>query len=295
MAGSSRQGPAQGGVRRRGNFSYAQRMHTEQLLQNLEMDHTLLEPDAYRERVDALERLENCVLASDGTRQRADVLRMRLEGLNQEVHRRVRTDIQRGVGLPALQRWVHGPPVGDGYDHLDELVAGVLDLQPPDDPAPLPPEMVAYQPTPARHIVDLVERCALTQSDVFVDVGSGLGLVPLVAGCCSQARCVGVELEPSYVRTAMQSARSLGLGHVEFLAQDARTAELQDGTVFYLYTPFVGSVMRVVLERLRLLAAARPVRVCTFGPCTQVVAREAWLHCNEPLRPDRVAIFQSTR
>jgi hypothetical protein len=63
--------------------------------------------------------------------------------------------------------------------------------------------------------------------------------------------------------------------------------------VFYLYTPFVGSILRAVLELLRKQALRREIRVCTFGPCTATVANEQWLKVKGKLAPDRIAVFCS--
>jgi len=78
-----------------------------------------------------------------------------------------------------------------------------------------------------------------------------------------------------------------------FLQQDARVADLSDGTVFYLYTPFTGTILRSVLDALRQEAANREILVCTFGPCTPIVAKEPWLAAVDPIEVNRIAIFRS--
>jgi hypothetical protein len=40
--------------------------------------------------------------------------------------------------------------------------------------------MVPYQPTPVRHILHLIAAAMVAEDDVFVDLGSGLGHVPLL-------------------------------------------------------------------------------------------------------------------
>jgi trans-aconitate methyltransferase len=153
--------------------------------------------------------------------------------------------------------------------------------------------MVPYQPTPARHIFDFVHRTALTERDCLIDLGSGLGHVTLMASICTRARCIGIELEPSYVDCARKSAHSLNLNNATFIQSDARAADLSGGTVFYLYTPFSGAILRDVLNSLQHQAATREIQVCTFGPCTPVVAEERWLTVVGPLESGRVAIFRS--
>jgi hypothetical protein len=70
-------------------------------------------------------------------------------------------------------------------------------------------------------------------------------------------------------------------------------ADLSAGTVFYLYTPFTGSILSSVLSRLRREAAARPIRICTYGPCTSAVAGESWLEATAAPVPHRIALFRS--
>src|SRR5262249_9623769 len=79
------------------------------------------------------------------------------------------------------------------YDDLDTLVAGILstDRVVEDGPVELDPEMVPYQPTPARLILVLIQQIRPTERDVFVDVGSGLGTVPMLVSLLTGARAVG--------------------------------------------------------------------------------------------------------
>jgi hypothetical protein len=272
------------------------------LLDDLEGRPSLAQPERVHERLEALEALERCLTlvdtAGDPLHMRASALVARLEAINQVLYQSIRDDIRRGRGAASLLELAAGvsQPRGDGYDALDELVSGVLEFDPPDaSTMTLSDDMVFYQPTPARHAFAMLARTGLDSSDVLVDLGSGLGHVPLLAGICTDARAIGVELEPAYVACARQAAAELALSRVEFLQQDARIADLSSGTVFYLYTPFRGAIMRDVLDRLREEASRRAIRICTFGPCTPVVAREPWLSGSDALHTDRITVFHATR
>jgi len=284
------------------------------LIEELEQDGSLSEPDRLRERIEAVDRLdvylpEGQSLALDANsvdaelHLRARSLYTQFESANLGLYQTIRGEIQRATGPYRLLRWVPDRPgvpadlaKGDGYDYLDELVSGVLDFEAPDaEGVEVAREMVFYQPTPARHIFDLIDRIALTERDVLVDLGSGLGHVPLLVSICTRARSIGVELEPAYVDCARLCAERLNRSHVTFLQQDARLADLSSGTVFYLYTPFTGNVLRTVLDRLRQEAAGREIRICTFGPCTAVIAEESWLECVGGLEADRTAVFRPCR
>lgn len=263
-------------------------------LARLACDTALDAPDQWQPRAAALEWMESAWLELAGNAT-AQALRARLEHADDLLHRRLRAMVRAGLGPRLFQRWrekADTAPRGEGYDSLDELVAGVLRLSDPgSELRPLAPEMVFYQPTPARHVLDMLVRTALGPRDVLVDLGSGLGHVPMLAALCTGARALGVEWQPAYVASARRAGRALGLEAVRFVAADARGADLSAGTVFFLYTPFSGSVLRAVLDALRAQAARRPIRVCTFGPCSRIVAGESWLRADGPPALDRVVTF----
>jgi len=284
------------------------------LIRELEVDRSLGELDRFRERVEALDRLDAypldrqfSALDSESIEarlyRRARALRAKLEATNLKFYDTIREDIQRGASPNRLLQWtvksgkiedaIRLAP-GDSYDYLDELVSGVLRFVKPDAPiVQLPAEMVSYQPTPARHIFDLIARTQLTERDVLIDLGSGLGHVPLLVSICTSGRSVGIEVEAAYVHCARQSAIELNLSNVTFIQQDVREVDLSSGTVFYLYTPFLGTILRAVLDLLRREAVGREIRVCTFGPCTRTVGEERWLEPIETLEAGRIAVFRS--
>jgi hypothetical protein len=301
----------------------------ERLLRQLEDEPLLLEPDQLRRRLEALDRLDayfpdgyfpdasqqvfGAESIEPGLYRRARAICARLEAVNCELYEGIRGEIQRGDGPDALLWWVDsspkidevaglggtvigpgGPLSGMGYDYLDELISGVFQFEEPDaGPVQRESEMVFYQPTPARHIFGLIGLTALNAADVLVDLGSGLGHVPLLVSICTGARSIGIELEAAYVERAQQCAQRLKLNRVTFLHQDARAADLSIGTVFYLHTPFTGSILRRVLNLLRGEAATRRIRICTYGPCTPVIAEEPWLEAAVAPETDRITVFCS--
>jgi hypothetical protein len=286
----------------------------ERLVAQLENEPSLLEPDRLRQRMEALDRLDAnfpdshqpVFGAESGAARlyrRARAIYGRLEAVNCELYQSIRYEIQRGARPDTLLQWIHpstgiadvvGLAHGISYDYLDELIIGVLQFEEPNaGPVQRRPEMVFYQPTPARHIFSLIGMTTLTATDVLVDLGSGLGHVPLLVSICTRAHSIGIELQEAYVECARRSAHRLNLNKVTFVRQDARAADLSSGTVFYLYTPFTGSILSAVLNLLRREAANRQIRICTFGPCTTVVAEERWLEAAATPEADRIALFCS--
>ena len=270
------------------------------LIGALELDRALDAPRRLRERIEALDRLDALLpAAGEGALpQRARAVRQRLEAINAAQFEAICQAVRRGEGRDALPHWRRAGGAaarrcGDAYDWLDEWVGGVLPFGQSGEASALAPEMVFYQPTPARHVFDLLDRLALTGSDVLVDLGAGLGHVPLLAAICTEARGLGVEIEPAYVRSARACAQALQLANAQFVQGDAREADFAIGSVFYLYTPFTGSILRSVLDALRREAGRRAFRVGSFGPCTAVLAAEPWLASDAAPAPDRVAIFRT--
>ena len=165
-----------------------------------------------------------------------------------------------------------------GYDSLDIFINGLLSfLVMPEVTKDLEPGMVAYQKTPARIIVELVEKSQFTEEDVFVDLGSGLGQVAILVHLLSGVPTKGVEFETAFCDYARNCARQLDLRNVTFINADAREADYAEGTVFFMYTPFEGKILQTVLEILKHESRTRQIRLFTYGPCTAQVAKQDWL------------------
>ena len=184
-----------------------------------------------------------------------------------------------------------------GYDVLDVFVnrlfafraMPMLTLTPE-------PEMVYFQKTPARIVFELVEKAGFKPGDVFFDLGSGLGQVVMLVHLLAGVMSVGVEFEPAFVAYARERTEELGLSGVIFVSRDARYADYSTGTVFFMYTPFVGDMLREVLALLRREASSRRIKVITYGPCVAEVILQDWLEPVELTRdvdPYRLVVFES--
>lgn len=278
--------------------------HLADLLRGASAAVGLSEPSHIRQRIELLDQLEHLLLDSPAADpvllDEAHSLQARLEDANACLFESIRGHIRRG-DRDALRRWL--PAVSEfdfdgghpeAYDHLDTLVAGVLQVEAPGPTSvERTSEMVFYQPTPARQVMELIDRLSMSSDDLFVDLGSGLGHVPMLVSICTGVRSVGVEIEPAYVSVARSAAEALALHGVTFVEADARGASLDEGTVFFMYTPFTGAMLKVVLDRLHEQARRREIRVCAFGPFVPTVAAESWLSAAEPVRERRVEIFRS--
>ncbi len=286
----------------------------------IEKNETLNEEENFIDRAEAIDYIEfhivdriTCMLRGGSQaegltrlRQRAESLKSRLEGIDEALFQEARASIRSGTYTrEALWRWFskHVEHISEtrdrddvGYDALDALVNGLLWIDVAlEEIREKEPNMVFLQPTPARIVLELVEKSKITQADIFYDLGSGLGQVAILVGLLTGAKTRGVEFEPAYCDYAERCARELGLDHVEFINLDARDADYSDGTVFFMYTPFTGKLLQEVLEKLKHESRNRAIRICTYGPCTPYVSNQSWLR-----RMDRnanhayeLAVFES--
>jgi len=238
--------------------------------------------------------------------QRAEKVKQRLEKIDIDLFEQLRENIRTGAYRDSSFRemvgkylgsgfWPGSPtslasPVSDigqpnapdnsGYDNLDILINGLLSGQPmPEATKERTPEMVFYQKTPVRVVFELTEMAQLQKDDVFIDIGSGLGQAAILVNLISGARARGIEYEPAYCDYAKTCASQLNLSNVEFINSNALNGDYAEGTVFFLYTPFEGRLLRDMLEILYKESQKRMIRVFTYGPCSPQVALQHWLHC----------------
>jgi SAM-dependent methyltransferase len=165
-----------------------------------------------------------------------------------------------------------------GYDELDTFVNCLLSVR--EMPVPtveLTAEMVEFYKTPVRVVLEMADRVSWGPGDVFFDLGSGLGQVVVLIHLLMGVAARGVEIEPAYCDFASDCALQFGLAGVDFVEGDARVVDLSAGTVFFLFTPFKGQIFLEVMERLRVLALAREIRVIGYGPCSAEIPRLGWL------------------
>jgi predicted RNA methylase len=165
-----------------------------------------------------------------------------------------------------------------GYDNLDIFINRLFPLQTmPEQTKDLEPEMVYYQKTPARIVFELVGKSHFMKEEVFVDLGSGLGQVAILVNLLTGITTKGIEFEPAFCDYARHCAAELSLSNVSFINIDARQADYSGGTIFFMFTPFKGEIMREVLEILRKESLLRKIKIITYGPCTAQVALQSWL------------------
>ncbi|HEY4111892.1 hypothetical protein [Puia sp.] len=237
-------------------------------------DASLFDEKNFADRAQALDGLEDYLMAGDDGplgRKAAD-LRRALEDVDaalfQKLRERIRNGECRGKAFREMvAEYVKIDYEESGYDHLDLFINRLLSVQ--EMPMPtleLEPEMVEFYKTPARIVFGWIDRIGFPADAVFYDVGAGLGQVVLLVHLLTGIRARGVEIEPAYCDYARDCAGGLGLQDVDFICADARNADLSDGTIFFLYTPFRGAMLKSVLDRLKALSESKSIEVLTYGP-----------------------------
>jgi hypothetical protein len=149
-------------------------------------DASLLHEQSFVRRHDAIDRLELEILNAEACdelreiRQDAVLAKTRLEQVDTALFERLRQEIRSGrLRGTALLRRIRTfvPPMhrADGrYDHLDTFMTELLLDRPlPAESRSREDEMVFYQRTPSRVVLEMMARAQLTKNDVFYDVGSG--------------------------------------------------------------------------------------------------------------------------
>jgi hypothetical protein len=133
-------------------------------------------------------------------------------------------------------------------------------------PSPASPgqHLLGYHPSGVAAIVQAFVGVPVMADDIVIDLGAGLGKVVMLARLLTGATARGIEIQQALVERARRAAARLGID-VGFTQADARDADLADGTVFFLYSPFEGPVLSHVLGRLHAIAIERPIVVCALG------------------------------
>jgi predicted RNA methylase len=137
----------------------------------------------------------------------------------------------------------------------------------------------------------MVDQARVRSSDVFVDVGSGLGRAAACVHLLTGAAVIGIEVQSRLVRAARELATRLVLPRVSYIEGDAATLTrvIATGSVFFFYCPFSGDRLVNLLGDLEVIARARPIRVCCLDlplpPCP-------WLTLESPPTGD-LSIYRS--
>jgi hypothetical protein len=140
-------------------------------------------------------------------------------------------------------------------------------------------------------LIEIVDAADVGPTDVFVDVGSGVGRAMSLVHLLTGAPAIGIEIQSGLVQAAREVTRvvSSRIANVHGDAGEL-TGFVMIGSVFFLYCPFSGERLRKVLADLEAIAQTRLIRVC----CVDLpLPTCAWL-VPEP-SVGRVTVYRSAR
>jgi SAM-dependent methyltransferase len=209
----------------------------------------------------------------------------------------VRSRLARGGVTPERFREALASVPPCERDAWVDLVCGVDEI--PNDEPELPRGGVPYLPCAVATLLDMVELAEVQSSDVFVDVGAGMGRAIALTHLLTGAACIGLEIQPGLVRAARELATRLNLSRSSMVEGDAAelTGLVTIGTVFFLYCPFSGDRLSRVIGDLEDIARTRQIRVCCVDlplpPCGWLdpiaPGQELVVYRSAPLSPSRDA------
>ncbi len=244
-----------------------------------------------------IDRIESLVERNnhfDNLKQQALKVKGELEEITVDMFRSIRLKISqehiRGkdflkLANEYLEYDFDAEHANEGYDHLDLFLNGLLTYRElPDETIHREPEMVFFQKTPARILMQLIESASIKPADVFFDIGAGLGQSTMMFHLMTSIVSKGIEIEPAFCDYANRCAAELNLTNVEFIHADARDADYSAGTLFFMYTPFEGNIMNNVLQKLKKESMNRRIRIFTYGPCTAIISKQDWLKCKNEVQ-----------
>jgi precorrin-6B methylase 2 len=150
------------------------------------------------------------------------------------------------------------------------------------------PNWFYHEPTPSCYTFRAAMRRFVrpTRNDVFLDYGSGLGRVVLMAAAFPLRKVIGVEYSAQLCRDAERILAPvrprLRCPQVELVQADAGAYQPpDDATIFYFFNPFGGETLEKALANLRgsLRRAPRKITVLSYNPVRfeKAVAACPWL------------------
>jgi hypothetical protein len=167
----------------------------------------------------------------------------------------------RGIAPASRDQWV-------------DRVLGFGEL--PDDGPDLPRGCAPYLPCSVDVLLRAVVRARVTRSDIFVDVGSGVGRAMSFVHLATGAGAMGIEVQGQLARASKDLAARSALRRVSTVEGDAIALAglMATGSVFFFYCPFSGDRLKGVLDDLEAIARTRMLRLCFVDVA---VPERAWL------------------
>lgn len=147
--------------------------------------------------------------------------------------------------------------------HVD--TCGEIDLSELDIESPHFAFGNSYQPSSPKMFFEMLGALDIRHEDyTFIDIGSGKGLVLLLASTYPFRRIVGVEFSPQLHQIAEENIRNYQnpeqrCRNIESIVTDVTEYDIpEDPEVIYLFNPFNEKILETLLAKIRRSIERRP-------------------------------------
>lgn len=145
-------------------------------------------------------------------------------------------------------------------------------------------DMVKYEAMHYFHLHHIFKTLEIKETDVFADIGCGMGRVTCFAGLFSFKKVIGIDLDKKLCNLATLNAQGMRFrnAHIEIIHSDALKLNQDEITVFYFYNPFGTKTMAKFLNRLEdsLKQKPRNIQIIYVNPiCRDIFETNDWLKC----------------
>ncbi len=151
--------------------------------------------------------------------------------------------------------------------------------------APAPrPDAVHYATISYSDTREVLRRLDLQPTDTFVDVGAGKGRVLCLAAQHRVRQVIGIEYSSELVSIARRNVSHMRgkQSPVEVHLGAAEDFDYSAASVLYFYNPFEANVLDVVLHKLSVDRAGKPLRLAFVLETAEqraVFLKHEWLKC----------------
>lgn len=155
-----------------------------------------------------------------------------------------------------------------------------------------------YTPTPYYRLQAVFDYLHLTQDDVFVDVGCGMGRALFFAAFKRVKKVIGIEIDADVVALARRNVRSYkSTGTpIELVEGDAARYPFEEGTVIFYSNPFKASIFEETMGKIKESLTRKPRKIRIVANSVEfdaILQTHAWLELEKRMPETRFSLWKS--
>ena len=152
--------------------------------------------------------------------------------------------------------------LGPADQFFDELI-GLHDK--PAVPTQFSEDAIGYVEASVEAVLRMLDAIELEEHDLFCDVGSGLGRIPILVHLLTGLPTLGVEIDRELCAKGQALLSSNEIAKVDLRAASALDADLSEVTVFSFNLPFDDATLATFLNRIRPHPGAGAIRIYPYA------------------------------